>query len=232
MNLNQLTTLQYGEHSISFISKYDGVSFKIWNTTEGIVPKIRKEIREHYVKEQKYFCSYCRCEYFTTDGNVWTVEHILPKSKYPQFLFEQLNIAMACRECNRAKNDDVDIISDGVIVNDIYPSAGVCFKIIHPHYDKYSQHMELEAQGKRLIHRPLDDKGKLTYVICNLKRFSHRETNGFCSEGVFELYEQQLFKYMDEDEGDGLTEKERGALIEKLKSFNFEFRNIINRDFL
>ncbi|UZI95305.1 hypothetical protein JMX54_12880 [Klebsiella pneumoniae] len=78
----------------------------------------------------------------------------------------------------------------------------------------------------------LDDKGKLTYVVCNLKRFAYRETNGFCSEGVFELYEQQLLKYINEDEEEKLTKKERAALIQKLKSFNFEFKNIINRDFL
>lgn len=236
MIINQLNIIQYSDSSVLFISKYDGVSFNIWNTREGLIAKIRKEIREHYVKEQKYYCTYCRCEYFTTDGYVWTVEHILPKSKYPQFLFEPLNIAMACRDCNRAKNDEVDIISEGVVVDEYYPSNGACFKLIHPHYDKYSMHMELEAQGKRFIHRPLDDKGKLTYVVCNLKRFAYRETNGFCSEGVFELYEQQLLKYIDEDEDEDeegeLTKKERAALIKKLKSFNFEFKNIINRDFL
>lgn len=48
-------------------------------------------------------CIYCESKIgATTRGDV---EHILPKSKFPLLAYEWGNLALACNECNRRKND-------------------------------------------------------------------------------------------------------------------------------
>lgn len=45
-----------------FVDRYDGVSYKIWNSTDKEMTEVRKHIRDHYLKEQRFMCAYCRIE--------------------------------------------------------------------------------------------------------------------------------------------------------------------------
>jgi hypothetical protein len=156
-----------------FIEGYDGVSHSLWNDTKGQIVSIRSTIRDHYLLEQRFLCAYCRTEHKQRHGLTWDVEHVIPKASYPRFLFESENLALACKECNISKGNK------NVLVKKIPKKAGLPtkaedFLIIHPHYDVYSDHMEIAIVDNKLFHRPKNkDKGKETFIICDLVRFSY-----------------------------------------------------------
>ncbi|MDS7927682.1 hypothetical protein [Acinetobacter sp. V115_6] len=164
----------FSEICQSYINSYDGLNYKIWNTTQGIMVKIRKEIRDHYRVEQNYKCCYCRQQNLQDHGGVWDCEHILPKAIYPKFLFEPLNLVLSCKECNIAKekykNDLIKITIDDYSIN------SEDYRIIHPHFDIYEDHIEvLVLEGSNLFKiKENSEKGKFTYKCCNLVRFDKK----------------------------------------------------------
>ncbi|HEB4940941.1 TPA: hypothetical protein R0J09_001532 [Klebsiella quasipneumoniae] len=231
MKKNQLKAIEFSDDVLLFISKYDGVNYGIWNSTEGSIVKVRGEIRKHYIPLQKNFCSYCRQEYTTTDGLVWTVEHILSKSKYPRFLFEPLNLAMACRDCNRSKDAKENIANDAVEFGDLYPQESSVFNIIHPHFDKYSLHIELRKQGRRYIYNPLDEKGEKTFEVCNLIRFTRYETYAIEIDEIILTIVDTLLDSDDSDSDVKLTEAQRERVLRNLKESD-KLSMLLNRDFI
>ncbi|MDO7193167.1 hypothetical protein Q5M49_05635 [Acinetobacter nosocomialis] len=164
----------FSEICQNYISSYDGLSYQIWNTTQGVMIKIRKEIRDHYKVEQNYKCCYCRQQNLQDHGGVWDCEHILPKAIYPKFLFEPLNLVLSCKECNIAKekykNDLIKIVIDD------YSTNSTDYRIIHPHFDIYEDHIEvLVLEGLNLFKiKENSEKGKFTYICCNLARFDKK----------------------------------------------------------
>ncbi|HWD33427.1 MAG TPA: HNH endonuclease [Pseudomonas sp.] len=155
-----------------FVDAYDKVDHEIWNNTAGLMLAIRKHIRDHYLLQQGYRCAYCKIEKKEANGLTWDVEHILPKSKYPQYLFHPENLAIACKECNIPK-DDHDILVGQKSAS--YPRGIGRYKIIHPHFDNYDEHLEIAVVDGRRIYRVLNDgKGMATYALCNLARFDHK----------------------------------------------------------
>lgn len=155
----------------AYVDSYDLMSHGIWNDGTPEILKARGHIRLHYLREQDFRCAYCRIQKKEKHGMTWDVEHILPKSKYPEFLFEPENLAIACKECNGSK-DDQDILQRGLGRKKQYPCASNAFTIVHPHYDKYSEHIEISiVEGKRRYRVLNKDKGKQTYIACNFFRF-------------------------------------------------------------
>ena len=64
-------------------------------------------IRDEYLKKQPkesgyYQCSYCK-EYILNDDV--TVDHVKPRSKYPELGLDIKNLAIACRPCNSTKGN-------------------------------------------------------------------------------------------------------------------------------
>ncbi len=54
-----------------------------------------------------------------------------------------------------------------------YPENTVSYKIIHPHFDSYNEHITLRKDKKgRSYHEVITDKGRETFLMCNLIRFS------------------------------------------------------------
>lgn len=156
------------------IESYDLKDHNIWNATKGDMVEVRKTIREFYLKEQGYKCAYCRMEKKESHGYTWDIEHVLPKASYPEYLLEPENLAIACRECNNPK-DDHEMLSDPKFRTKVYPTDKECFKIIHPHFDKYSENMEVVILNGKRIYLPLNSgKGKYTLISCDLCRFSYK----------------------------------------------------------
>ncbi len=155
-----------------FVEAYDNVDHEVWNNTVGPMLAIRKHIRDHYLEQQVYRCAYCKIEKKEANGLTWDIEHILPKSKYPQYLFHPENLAIACKECNIPK-DDHDILIGARLAS--FPRGRGRYKIIHPHFDDYDEHLEIAVVDGRRIYRILNDgKGMATYALCNLARFDHK----------------------------------------------------------
>jgi len=156
------------------VDSYDKTNHKIWNSTEGQIVEVRKFVRDHYLQEQGYRCAYCRIEKKEGHGMSWDVEHVLSKSLFPLFLFEPLNLVVACKECNTAK-DDTNVLVKPKQRLTAYPSDKDSYTIVHPHLDTYSDHFEIIVVGKRRSYRMLNKhKARTTYLVCNLSRFDYQ----------------------------------------------------------
>lgn len=165
--------IEFSGGDAAFISRYDGVSHEQWNSTEGFIVNLRKTIRSHYLSQQKYRCAYCRMEKKEQHGLTWDVEHIIPKATHPKFLYEPENLAMACKECNIAKANK-DVLVKPLSHSSSYPTKSEDYKIVHPHYDSYSENFELIVVEGRVTHRPKNShKAKETFLMCDLIRFSY-----------------------------------------------------------
>ncbi|WP_318455632.1 HNH endonuclease [Photobacterium leiognathi] len=128
--------------------------------------EIKGTIKNHYKVEQGYKCPYCAVVYPVTHGMVWDIEHIVAKDKKVQFMFEPRNLCVACKDCNGAKS------SKEVLVNPTrvrFPTRSEDYKIIHPHFDDYHEHINAITPGQ--FYRPLTEKGEFTIVTCRLLRF-------------------------------------------------------------
>ncbi|WP_339466004.1 HNH endonuclease [Pseudomonas sp. EA_65y_Pfl2_P74] len=157
----------------AYISTYDGLNHKIWNETTGPIVSLRASVRKHYLDQQGYKCAYCRMLKRENHGLSWDVEHIVPKSEHPRFLFEPENLALACKECNLSKLDQ-KVFARPLRKNALYPRGKEHYTIIHPHYDKYEDHMEIAGFGGKVIYIPKNKgKGKETFIMCDLLRFSY-----------------------------------------------------------
>lgn len=163
----------FSGNNLNYVNRYDGVSHAEWNQTEGPIVELRKIIRGHYLVEQRYRCAYCRMEKKENHGLTWDVEHIIPKAVYPRFLYEPLNLAMVCKECNIAKLDK-NVLCRGLSRNAPLPVNPEAYTIVHPHHDQYSEHFEIIVVSGRITHRPKNNhKAKETFIMCDLVRFSY-----------------------------------------------------------
>lgn len=172
--------VEYKDSIKDFVDRYDKVSHHIWNDTKGEIVNVRKHIREHYLGEQKYRCAYCRIEKKESHGMTWDIEHILPKSLFPEFLFEPENLAVACKECNTPK-DNENILSAPTKRFTGFPGNSDAYAIVHPHFDVYSKHFEIVVVGKRRSYRMLNKhKARFTYIACNLSRFDYQYAEWDC----------------------------------------------------
>jgi uncharacterized protein (TIGR02646 family) len=116
---------------------------KVWELDE--VEGLRRDIRDFYRKEQKILCAYCKYPVSVIYPTNCHVEHIAPKSLHPEYTFEPRNLCVICSDCNQIKRDQetVNQIPD-TIKNKYktkYPDKSEDFFIVHPHLDKYDDHI-------------------------------------------------------------------------------------------
>ena len=147
---------------IENIKGQDNFNSDSWTCED--VKFLRPTIRQHYAKEQNTVCPYCRMQLNTNKGRAWDVEHIIPRSLGENFMFEPLNLCVACVECNSAKSNKKVTKSKALIK---YPRKG--YTIVHPHFDDYQQHIVIVRVG--LFYFPKSSKGEKTIYICELNRF-------------------------------------------------------------
>lgn len=125
---------------------------------------LRGRIKAHYINEQANRCCYCGEQWLTEHGRVWDLEHVVPKSVHPDFMFEPFNLAVACPDCNNAKRDN-ETLADPTLT--VYPKSSDSFLVVHPHFDRWKDHVDKCG----LVFRPLSGKGEWTVKHCNLGRF-------------------------------------------------------------
>lgn len=150
-----------------------------WNKEE--LKELRIYIREHYRREQKSKCAYCKKDVSTTSALNCHVEHIAPKSKYKGYMFMPQNLCVACADCNQIKNekDTIHPLPKGK-PRKRYPDSSSAFKIFHPHHDKYEEHIDI-FKGRWYI--DITDKGHFTIGACKLNQrsaeYGYDEPNEF-----------------------------------------------------
>lgn len=205
---------------LAHIQKYDGRSHAEWDETTGPIVKIRASLRKHYLKEQSFRCAYCRQEKKESHGLTWDVEHIIPKSTHAKFLYEPLNLAMACKECNIAKGN-ADVLKIKLRTNQGIPNRSEAYTIVHPHHDRYSDHIEVTQVKGKITHRPKNKhKAKETFIMCDLIRFS------------YEFAEWDDFDYaITEEFGQFIERCPATATPQQIGSFIRTLRFRVNADF-
>lgn len=133
---------------------------------------VRSHIREHYRTEQKGFCAYCRGSVSIQSASNCHVEHIAPKSRYQNFMFEPRNLCVVCADCNEIKreqevtNEEPDPVYKGK-GRKLYPRSSRTFKIVHPHFDVWDHHIQKFGP----VFADKTDKGHFTIGACKLNRY-------------------------------------------------------------
>lgn len=125
----------------------------------------KDRVRRYYRNQQNKKCVYCRMD-VSSATSYFHIEHIVPKSLHPEWMYEPLNLCVACANCNSAKNNQ-KVLSDENVT--ILPTESSSYLIIHPHFDHYFEHIEI-VEG--LLYKGLTPKGVKTIELCNLTRVS------------------------------------------------------------
>jgi len=131
---------------------------------KSIFDPVKENIKNHLRAQQNNKCCYCQ-KVLGFDIKEVDIEHVIPKSTISKFTFHCKNLALSCPACNTKKHDKNVFISVKNITN--YPSTSKNIKIIHPHYDEYSENIEIKSGG---IYIALTSKGSETITICELFR--------------------------------------------------------------
>lgn len=163
-----LTPIVYCETSAALVARYDAEPDKVskyWSDEE--VNPVRLEIKAHYIKEQQHLCCYCGIPDPATHGLDWDVEHVVSKKRRPEFMFTQVNLGVACKECNGSKGAKETLADPS---SSAYPSTSDAYLVVHPHFDKWSDHILRD----HLTYASFTDKGKWTIKECRLTRFNER----------------------------------------------------------
>tara|TARA_R110002051_G_scaffold99924_3_gene170346 strand:- start:575 stop:1243 length:669 start_codon:yes stop_codon:yes gene_type:complete len=128
--------------------------------------QLKKQIKFHYSVVQDDICPYCR-EEIRYGGYGEPIEHIYPKSDEPSWMFEPRNLCLSCYGCNSKKHNKTTTIN-GYVKSQNYPNESELFRIVHPHLDKYSKH--IDSNNIFLRPRANSEKGRETIRICQLNR--------------------------------------------------------------
>lgn len=124
-----------------------------------------KEIKDKLIVIQGSYCIYCGLH--EDHCGQLEREHIAPKGTgcYPHFMFEPLNLALACHHCNCELKGEEDTISTE---SPIYKKCK--FNIVHPYLDDYEKHIQFAVKNGRAIIKsiPWSRKGKATIKLFEL----------------------------------------------------------------
>lgn len=123
----------------------------------------KNRVRQYYRQQQNRKCVYCRMDVSSATG-YFHIEHIVPKSVHPEWMYEPFNLCLACPQCNSTKN--IQEVLDNTDITDL-PTESSDYLIIHPHVDRYFDNIEI-VDG--LLYKGLTKKGEYTMKLCNLTR--------------------------------------------------------------
>lgn len=157
--LNLTTPISFTRTMQTYLNTVPKVK-ESWNITSTEMTNVKRHIKERLLDIQDGKCAYCMSTLNPVVRNLGDLpldgdrEHIAPKSIHPDFIFEPLNLVLACITCNRTLKKDEDTIQ---ILNNIYRNCQ--FKIIHPILDNVSDHIGF-------------DRGIITYLSMNKGRWT------------------------------------------------------------
>lgn len=94
------------------------------------------------------------------------IEHIVPKSLKPNWMYEPFNLCLSCKLCNTKKGHRKKTLVDESVEG--IPRDTKAYKMIHPHLDRYSENIEFVGD---ILYRGISDKGRYTISLCELNRY-------------------------------------------------------------
>jgi uncharacterized protein (TIGR02646 family) len=150
---------------VDIINANPNTESKHWNLP--CYTELKANIKEHYSLIQNDKCCYCKMRLrFAAYGE--PIEHVVPKSDRPQWMFVPKNLALSCYTCNTKKNADNTLSLSGR-TNIDYPTDTNAFLIYHPHFDVWADHIE---EYHEYFLKPISDKGRETFIVCELYRIN------------------------------------------------------------
>lgn len=163
---------------IESVENIDDFDHKKWSS--DILTPIRIKIRNFYREHQNFICAYCKGNISTTSAFNAQVEHIVPKSLHIDFMFTPKNLCVICADCNHIKSDKEVANEEEHTTNNEniirYPTAASAFKIVHPHFDEYDEHIKIVADHF-YVENNNSDKGRFTIYSCKLNRLFTKKYN-------------------------------------------------------
>lgn len=165
--LNPVTSLSAEQHSeIKRLAVENALQ---WSTSTGehgaLIGKFRAEVKQHYYFWQRRRCCYCSVE-LINHKITFDAEHILDKANYPEYMFDEGNIAVACKLCNQYKSNKA-VSSTGLRFTELSKNTHD-YSIVHPHLDEWAEHLQFDAIG-RIVPVAESIKGKTTVSICGME---------------------------------------------------------------
>lgn len=143
--------------------KEQGLVAGDWSSQKIYIKSFKRNFKNYMYKKQNELCAFCRIH--APDCCVpMHCEHIVYKNKHPQWTFLPENLCLACPLCNGYKGTAEVLVNPQI---ETYPNVGDGFKIIHPLYDRYSDHIELIGG---VLYRGKTKKGVFTIDTCHLYR--------------------------------------------------------------
>lgn len=185
------------EESAQIQRKLTDSQFCAQSWSDDDIDNLKTKIKRHYLAVQKNTCPYCQQKIPSNHGRYWDIDHVIPRSTVPNFMFEPINLCMSCVECNSAKSDRKVTNSKAVKK---YPNTSSSFFIIHPHLDDYDKHILVIKAGFYYV--ALRKKGEKTIELCKLNRFYEFSEFGASvqdDDRIF-LLSQQLKSTTDESQ--------------------------------
>lgn len=121
---DELSYISYGRyhelHKLKSKDEIKGISKKEFeNLYKYRMLNKEQPGRQYYNKflNSVSICPYCGVR------DVWTLDHYLPKSKYPSYVITPINLIPSCRECNSTK--------------DTYEAGSKKEELWHPYFDSF-----------------------------------------------------------------------------------------------
>ncbi len=99
---------------------------------------IQRALRKHLVRLQGNRCCYCR-RWLPNIAYARPIEHVLPRSVFPQFSIRYENLAVACYDCNKQKTADNWSPFKPPIRK--YPGPKDCTEFFHPRFHRFDSHV-------------------------------------------------------------------------------------------
>jgi len=127
---------------------------------------IYQKLKTSLLDEQNKHCFYCQKQYVDITMDDWHIDHIVPIDEDDRFTFCDRNLVLACKWCNRIKNDKPVLVN--VPRTKRYSKNKENYRIVHARYDIYSKNIDIIA-GKVYVGKT--PKGKRVVYDCGLERF-------------------------------------------------------------
>ncbi|EYR78483.1 HNH endonuclease [Shinella sp. DD12] len=163
--------VQYSRASQAIVDAFEARSGdqqvgSYWGDDEA--SEVRKEIKDHYISEQKRRCCYCTVLIPTDHNGVWDGEHVISRHGAARFMFKPENLAISCKDCNGAKREK-EVRRNTARVS--FPDKSEHYLIVHPHFDEYPEHIRWVGN----VVYPTSRKGIATVAMCDLHRYGLNE---------------------------------------------------------
>jgi len=109
---------------------------------------IHRSLSSYLLEKQSGYCCYCQERIFTKVNAA--IDHILPRSFYPQFTFTFHNLALACVTCNGLKSNENWYQLPFAELK--YSKHRKAFQVFHPKFHEFNEHVDMLCMQTNYIY--------------------------------------------------------------------------------